>query len=204
MSRAGTPRAGRALWRVRHNSAEVVWPAATTAEASRVARLIHDDLRDLIPGTGGNAAVSLGVGTPREGLAGIRRSHQEAKQALVLGRRLQGPGHLTRFDELGVYRLIFAAEGLPELRSLHDETLGALLAYDRDNNAELIRTLDAFFAARCSPKEAAERLCVHRNTVLYRLDRVRELTAYELDDAGLRLRLHLALHVHQALFAETD
>ena len=204
VSRAGSPRTGRALWRVRHNSAEIVWPVATAAEAARVAKLIHDDLSALVPGAGANAAVSLGVGTPREGLAGIRRSHQEARQALTLGRRLHGPGQVTRFDELGVYRLIFAAEELPELRSLHDETLGGLLAYDRDNNAELIRTLDAFFAARCSPKEAAERLCVHRNTVLYRLDRVRELTGYDLDDANLRLRLQLALYVHQALFAETE
>ncbi|MDP9365697.1 MAG: helix-turn-helix domain-containing protein, partial [Chloroflexota bacterium] len=141
------------------------------------------------------------MGTPRAGLQGIRRSHQEARQALALGRRLHGPGHLTRFDDLGVYRLIFAAEGLPELRGLHEETLGPLLAYDRQNNAELIRTLDALFAARGSPKEAAALLGVHRNTVLYRLDRVREITGYDLDDANLRLRLQLALHVHLALFA---
>jgi PucR family transcriptional regulator, purine catabolism regulatory protein len=200
VARAGTPRSGRALWRVRHNSAEIVWPVAAGVEAARIARLIHEDLTSLVP-TNGGGAVSLGLGTPRAGLQGIRRSHQEARQALTLGRRLHGPGHLTRFDDLGVYRLIFAAEGLPELRSLHEEALAPLLAYDRLNNAELIRTLDAFFAARCSPKEAATILHVHRNTVLYRLDRVREITGYDLDDANVRLRLQLALHVHLALFA---
>ncbi|MBW3632526.1 MAG: helix-turn-helix domain-containing protein, partial [Chloroflexi bacterium] len=90
-------------------------------------------------------------------------------------------------------------EGLPELTDLYVETLGDLLAYDRQNNAELISTLDAFFAANGSPKEAAERLGVHRNTVLYRLDRIRDITGYELDDAGVRMRLQLALHVHFAL-----
>ena len=203
VARAGSPRGGRALWRVRQNSAEIVWPvdgsAQAATEAGRIARLIHDDLTALLPAGGG--AVSLGVGTPRDGLAGIRRSHQEARQALSLGRRVAGPGHLTRFADLGVFRLIFAAEGLPELASLHDETLAPLLAYDREHNAELIRTLDAFFAARCSPKEAAGLLHVHRNTILYRLDRVREITGYDLEDAALRLRLQLALHVHTALFA---
>lgn len=203
VARAGTPRAGRALWRVRHNSAEIVWPTAASgvAEAARAAALIRDDLAALVS-AGSGAAVSLGLGTPRAGVQGIRRSHQEARQALALGRRLHGPGHLTRFDDLGVYRLIFAAEGLPELRNLHDETLGPLLEYDRLNNAELIRTLDALFAARGSPKEAAAILHLHRNTILYRLDRVREITGYDLDDAGLRLRLQLALHVHVALFAD--
>ena len=201
IARASAPRAGRALWRVRHNSAEIVWPAATAAEAAHVAKLLHEDLTALAARSGGGGAVvSLGVGTPRDGLAGIRRSHQEARQALTLGRRLYGPGRLTRFDDLGVYRLIFAAEDLPELRGLHEEALGPLLAYDRLHGADLIRTLDAFFAARCSPKEAATLLRVHRNTVLYRLDRIREITGQDLDDAAVRLRLQLALHVHLALY----
>jgi PucR family transcriptional regulator, purine catabolism regulatory protein len=198
-------RGARPLWRVRHNAAEIVWPAATMAEATRVAAAVRDELAALAGGRGGaSSVVSMGVGVPREGIAGIRRSHQESRQALALGRRLHGPGHLTRFDELGVYRLIFAAEGLPELRDLYEEALGSLLAYDRDNNADLIRTLAAFFAANGSPKEAAERLQVHRNTVLYRLDRVRDITGYDLDDANLRLRLHLALHVHLALSPADD
>jgi purine catabolism regulator len=148
---------------------------------------------------GGDGAVSLGVGTIRDGLAGIRRSHAEARQALLLGRRMHGPGHLTLFGDLGVYRLIFAAEQLPELSDLYAQTLGALLAYDRQNNADLVSTLDAFFAANGSPKEAAERLGVHRNTVLYRLDRIREITGYDLNDAGVRMRLQLALYIHTAL-----
>jgi PucR family transcriptional regulator, purine catabolism regulatory protein len=112
---------------------------------------------------------------------------------------MHGPGHLTLFGDLGVYRLIFAAEGLPELSDLYTQALGALLDYDRQNNADLVSTLDAFFAANGSPKEAAERLGVHRNTVLYRLDRIRDITGYDLDDAGLRLRLQLALHIHLAM-----
>ena len=40
---------------------------------------------------------------------------------------------------------------------------------------------------------------MHRNTVLYRLERVREITGLDLDDANVRLRLHLALCIHTAL-----
>lgn len=203
ISRSAAPRGDRALWRVRNNSAEIVWPTAVIGDAARLGQSLREMLAPLAREDGGAAAATLfsvGVGTPRDGIAGIRRSHQEARQAVALGRRLHGPGHLTRFDELGVYRLIFAAEGLPELRGLHDEALGPLLAYDRDSGGDLVRTLDAFFAARCSPKEAAERLHVHRNTVLYRLDRVRALTGCDLDDATTRLRLQLALHAHLALF----
>ncbi|MER3436541.1 MAG: CdaR family transcriptional regulator, partial [Chloroflexota bacterium] len=111
---------------------------------------------------------------------------------------------LTGFDDLGVYRLLFAAQDLPELRTFHDEALGPLIEYDRENGADLIRTLEAFFAARCGPKEAAALLGVHRNTVLYRLERIRELTRLDLDDADVRLRLHLALCAHAALFGQRE
>jgi DNA-binding PucR family transcriptional regulator len=197
IARTGTTRAGRVLWRIRNNSAEFMLPAEAGQER-RLAATLRDELTGLVR-SGGESAISVGVGTIRDGIAGIRRSHAEARQALLLGRRMHGPGHLTLFGDLGVYRLIFAAEGLPELRELYAQSLGALLAYDRQNNADLINTLDAFFAANGSPKEAAERLGVHRNTVLYRLDRIRDITSYDLDDASLRLRLQLALHIHLAL-----
>jgi PucR family transcriptional regulator, purine catabolism regulatory protein len=196
-------RGSRVLWRLRHNNAEIVWPVVDATEAKSVAKSLFDDLSRRIQGknlTG--LAVSVGVGRIQSGLTGIRQSHQEAKQAISMGRRLDGPGHLTPFESLGVYRLIFAAENLPELRSFHDETLDSLIAYDQQHGGELIRTLEAFFDARCSPKEAATLLNVHRNTVLYRLDRVREITGLDLDNANVRLRLHLALCTHLALFED--
>lgn len=199
LSRVQGGRGPRPLWRIRHNSAEILWGAATPAEGAKWAASIRDELSALAGAGRPGTLVSAGVGSPRPHIGGIRRSHVEARQALTLGRRLNGPGHLTRFDELGVYRLIFAAEELPELQDLYKETLGTLLDYDRENNAELLKTLGAFFNANGSPKEAAERLSVHRNTVLYRLDRVRDITGYDLEDANLRLRLQLALHIHLAL-----
>jgi PucR family transcriptional regulator, purine catabolism regulatory protein len=190
----------RMLWRLRHNQAEIVWPAVNPAEAASAASDIFQELSRRAGTLTPPMVVSMGVGRVRGGAAGIRQSHQEAKQALTMSRRLHGPGRLTNFDDLGIYRLIFAAQDLPELRTFHDEALTTLIEYDRQHGAELIKTLSAFFAGRCGPKEAASILGVHRNTVLYRLDRIRELTKMDLDDADVRLRLHLALSTHTALY----
>jgi purine catabolism regulator len=190
------------LWRIRHNSAEILWPVAGADDARIVATTLYDELRSRMNGSG--AAVSVGAGRVCSGLAGIQQSHQEAKQALTLGRRLGGAGSLTRFEDLGVYRLIFAAEQLPEMRAFHQEALGPLIEYDRAHGGDLLRTLKAFFDAKGGPKEAAGLLDVHRNTVLYRLERIHQITGLELDDAGVRLRLQLALSVHLALYADAD
>ncbi|HEV2107267.1 MAG TPA: helix-turn-helix domain-containing protein [Thermomicrobiales bacterium] len=188
----------RPLWRVRNNSAELVWPARETVEASGLAKTLQAGLAGAIRES--SESVSIAYGRPRTGIDGIRRSHQEARQALTLGRRLHGLGHLTGFDDLGIYRLIFAAEALPELRAFHAETLDSLLAYDRQHGAGLVRTLEAYFQANGSPKEAATLLSVHRNTVLYRLDRIAEITGLDLSDADTRLRLQVALRINLALF----
>jgi purine catabolism regulator len=188
------------LWRIRHNNIEIVWnPAQVEQGADFPVRLQHELGRQA---RGAPATISLGVGAIHAGTAGIRQSHQEAKQALTMSRRLYGTGQVTRFEDLGIYRLLFAARDLPELRSFHDDALTALLDYDRQHGAELVRTLGAFFAGRCGPKETAAILGVHRKTVLYRLERIRELTGFDLDDADVRLRLQLAYSAHIALFAE--
>lgn len=199
LERASQLRGANMLWRVRNTSAEIVWPIAQPDALQEVVRAVRQELHAALQAHGSTEIVSLGVGRIHGGVQGIRSSHQEARQALMLGRRLHGPGHVTSFDELGIYRLIFAAEGLPELRTFQGEALGNLLAYDAQHGSNLIQTLEAFFAANCSPKEAANLLQVHRNTVLYRLDRIADITGVDLDDPHVRLRLHLALHIRLAL-----
>lgn len=201
LNRAARARNARILWRVRNTSAEIVWPVDDESELDGIVATVRDELNAAIAITASSEVVSLGVGRIRSGLDGIRLSHQDARQALTIGRRLHGPGNVTSFERLGVYRLIYAAEHLPELRTFQDEALGSLTQYDRDHGADLIRTLEAFFTANCSPKEAAALLHVHRNTVLYRLERIADITGLDLNASDIRLRLHLALHVRLALSA---
>jgi len=188
----------RFLWRSRGATAELVLgrsEAAPPSTTEGVAEAIHAELRRVSP----DVVVSAALGTPQPGLAGLQRSFREAAQALTIGLRRSGPGGLTRFADLGIYRLIFAAADLPELAELRDEALAALIAYDARHAANLVGTLHAFLDANGGPKEAAAALGVHRNTVLYRLERIREVTGADLDAAETRLRLHLAVTVHLAL-----
>ena len=62
-----------------------------------------------------------------------------------------------------------------------------------------MRTLDAYLSVGCSPTAAAERLHLHRNGLLYRLQRIREVLPVDLDDPERRLALHLALRIGDVL-----
>jgi PucR family transcriptional regulator, purine catabolism regulatory protein len=199
--RAASRQGTKVLWRARGSTAEVLWPVTDAADVPQIAEALREEIRAALGHEGLQEAVSVGVGRVGSGFGGVRQSHHEARQALMLGKRVRGNGQVTLFDQLGVYRLIFAAEHLPEMQGFLEETLGSLVAYDTQHGANLVRTLEAFFQANCSPKETASILQVHRNTVLYRLDRIAEIMKVDLNDPDTRLRLHLALHVRLALAA---
>jgi len=68
-----------------------------------------------------------------------------------------------------------------------------LVEYDRERRSDLVRTLRAYFAAGANASEAADRMFLHRNSMLYRLERIRKVTGLDLKDPGVALALQLGL-----------
>jgi DNA-binding PucR family transcriptional regulator len=68
-----------------------------------------------------------------------------------------------------------------------------LLWYDRERRSDLVRTLRVYFASGANAREAADRLFLHRNSMLYRLARVEKLTGLDLRNPEARLALQLGL-----------
>ena len=85
----------------------------------------------------------------------------------------------------------------PELDRFYRETMGKLTVQDARSDGELLRTLEAYFSCNGSPTEAASRLHIHRNTLLYRLQRIRSVAEVDLDDPEVRLSLQVALRIRR-------
>ncbi|HET9847016.1 MAG TPA: helix-turn-helix domain-containing protein [Candidatus Dormibacteraeota bacterium] len=147
--------------------------------------------------SGAGVPVALGYGATRSGATEVGAAAREAEQSLTMGKRLFGPDSATAFADLGLYRLLYALQPLPELRAFSGDVLKRLQAKDR--GGVLRQTLTAYLATNGSPTDAAERLHLHRNTVLYRLGRIEDLLGVDLRDAEVRLTLHLALKISEVL-----
>jgi DNA-binding PucR family transcriptional regulator len=106
---------------------------------------------------------------------------------------------VTTFDELGVYRLFVGNEGNHELRRFVDEWLGQLLNYDAEHRSELVTTLWQYFECGGNYDAAAKALLIHRSTLRYRLQRIRELGGYDLGAVDSRLNLHVATRAWRIL-----
>lgn len=184
-------------------------PAVALADVEAAAGPVHallaavaagEDGAAPVPG-GPGAAASLhgGIGRPARRLEDVPRSYREALQALAIARRLGGRHRVAYFGALGVYRLLAAVAPTEELSSFYQDTLGPLVAHDQKSGGELLRTLDAYIACGGSPLDTAQRLHAHRNTVLYRLDRIAELLGVDVRHPEQRLLFHLALRAGEVL-----
>jgi DNA-binding PucR family transcriptional regulator len=139
-------------------------------------------------------ATVWGVSGSREDPLELQAAHREADVALLAARRLGADG-VAIHDELGVIRLLLAAESDPSLGAFVGDVIGPIVEHDRLHDGELIKTLRAYFAADCSQQEAAKRLYVHHKTLRYRLDRIEALTSLDLRRHDDRVRADLALKI---------
>jgi sugar diacid utilization regulator/putative methionine-R-sulfoxide reductase with GAF domain len=140
--------------------------------------------------------LSWGVSRAHDDAADLASGTNEAKTALSAARRLGGEATLL-YEELGIVRLLLGSGDDPDLQTFVAEVTGPLIAYDRDSDGALLRTLRAFFDADCSQKVAAERLFVHHKTLRYRLERIKSLTGLDLNRHEDRMRADFALRLLQ-------
>lgn len=145
-----------------------------------------------------NNKVAIGVGQPAREIGAWRTSYRDAVQAMELATRLQTDTPLY-IGDLGVYQLILSLSDRDKLLEFTDRTLGSLVEYDIRQHADLVKTLEAFFACHGNLSQTAEMLIVHRNTLLYRMNRINEIAQIDLNRPETRLALHLALTIRRLL-----
>jgi purine catabolism regulator len=143
-----------------------------------------------------DARPRCGIGGSAQSLDDWLLSFRQAGQALEMAQRLAETRPLF-FPDLSVYRLLLQIDDSPELKAFQEEILGPLLAHD--NGKELIRTLEVYFERNGNLKKTAHALYIHRNTLIYRLERIHEITGLDLDNPETRLAMQLTLHIHKML-----
>ncbi|HYU63393.1 MAG TPA: helix-turn-helix domain-containing protein [Verrucomicrobiae bacterium] len=175
----------------------VLWPSDSTTDLEK-ARHFVARLQDETAERAGHirARVRAGIGGYHAGLHGISRSYLEAQQAIEAGRKLRPDSLVHGHDEV-IPHLVLAQNPLLAERFV-THSLGRLMDPKLRNRTQLLETLEAYLA-KGSVKEAAAALGLHRHTVLYRLDRLRELLGGDLDVPATRLRLQLAVDMQKLL-----
>lgn len=139
--------------------------------------------------------INAGIGREVVDIMLLSESYNQAVQALEIGRQLNGKSSITRYDDLGAYRILITGKHNPELKRFSDELLGELIKLDQLNNTELFNTLHVILSCNFNLKEASKRLFIHYNTIRYRVSKIEEIAKVNINSTADRLNLQLAVQI---------
>ncbi len=147
--------------------------------------------------------IGVGIGRVYKGLKEAYKSYKDAKcAALSLQEYFRDPP-VADFESLGIYRFLLQPELSEELKRFYAEHLLPLVEYDKKYNTELVKTLETFFASNRNLREVSKKLYLHRNTVLYRMNRIQQILNVDLKDPEVLFNLEVALRIHRLYNVQT-
>lgn len=121
--------------------------------------------------------VRVAYGTIVNSLKEVSRSYKEAKMALDVGRIFYSDRNVVAYSNLGIGRLIYQLP-LPLCKMFIKEIFGNKSPDDFDE--ETVSTINKFFENSLNVSETARQLFIHRNTLVYRLDKIEKSTGLDL------------------------
>jgi carbohydrate diacid regulator len=138
-------------------------------------------------------AVTIGIGSYHDGIVGLRNSFREASLALELGERMWGHNRLYHINNLGIPGIIAESSNEKKL-DFADRLLGPLLPHK-----ELVRTMEEFFKHNLNLTNTADSLKIHRNTLIYRLDKITSIVDLDPRFFQEAVQIYLALLIKRII-----
>lgn len=100
------------------------------------------------------------------------------------------------YSSLDTVKLIYPLKEDKQFLKYYDKTIRVLLEYDEKYGGELVQTLKCFYESNMNKKDTAKNLFIHVETLRYRLNKIEQLTGYDLDTSEGLLVLHLGLKLY--------
>lgn len=145
----------------------------------------------------GDVLFRVGVGQAYVELKNAWRSYQEAVQSLSLYPLFKKD--VIFFEETGILQLLIHLRESDGLASFVSHHLGPILEEDRSKGSDLLTTLKVFLEQNGSKQLAAQKLFIVRQSLYYRLEKIRELLGEDFMETDKRLALQVALRAYELL-----
>ena len=160
-------------------------------DLNKIASTIEEALR-----SGGEPTVVVGIGTVATHLRDLAKSYKEAQIAIEVGKVFDTEKYVINYENLGIGRLIYQLPTtLCEMFLQEVFKKNPIDALDK----ETLFTIHKFFENNLNVSETARKLFVHRNTLVYRLEKIKKLTGLDLREFDDAITFKVALMVKKYL-----
>ncbi|MEK4554251.1 PucR family transcriptional regulator [Jeotgalicoccus sp. FSL K6-3177] len=196
-----------AIVRERFNQVIVIWPVHSgqsnkKKEMDTIKRTLGYVINKF-ESTVREAKVYTGIGSIADTVHDLPKSHKEAQEVLDVNEMSYQHNPILSFEELGIYRLLYQFKhDNNRLKEFIPASLGRLLDYNKTNREQLIETLEMYLQCQQNVSRSADRLYVHYKTVSYRLDKIKEITQMDYDDANEMLSVQVGLKILEIMRKE--
>lgn len=147
--------------------------------------------------------VSIGIGNPVFNVLDIGLSYTEAVRALQFGYQMNKRGFIQLYKSNDISYLLRLLP-LDKLENFYEETFQSFAGLPESEKKELLRTLNVFYDNQTQLVETARQLFIHRNTLIYRLEKCEKRAGVNLKDPMVSLRFRVAFAVEPFLKVKAD
>ena len=141
--------------------------------------------------------IHLGIGSQMLDFRQVILSYKRARAAVSMATQFQLP--IVSFEELGIYQILFSIEDKQILSEMYHSLLQPIIEYDQKHHGELEKTLFYYLFYNESQIEMAKNLYLHRNTINYRMLKIKELLGCQLDTFEEKMLYMLAMYIKKIL-----
>ena len=146
----------------------------------------------------------IGIGKSVEGYQRLKESYHEASQAIKyieIIRQVTGDKNksVVNYSNLGFFQIFGKVDDMTELERCIPETLKKLYLYDDEHKGELITTLQMYLRNNQSIKKTAGAMFVHYRTISYRLEKIKQISGINFDNANEVLAVSNGLIIYKML-----
>lgn len=173
-------------------------PVVSASEAKQFANELYSALVDKIKKT----LFFIGVGRQYKNIASLHKSFSEAHEAIRLMQKFNSKGDVSHFDDYSVYHFLDSNIKDIELEDFFLKRLGKLYEHDHEFGTSFMVTLDNYFLYNQNVSEAAKAMFIHRNTFIYRIEKIKEILNMDLKNSEEMLQIQLALKIGKLLHKE--
>lgn len=145
---------------------------------------------------------SAGISAKKNKILQAVEALEEAQVAMRAGKNMNrnfSDSPVCFFSELGCLRFLGELSKTGSMRDFYEEYMKPLMEFDRENEAELVKTLEYYFESNNNYRKTADRLFIHKNTVIYRIRQIENLLNVDISDPHVAFNLQLCLQLRYIL-----
>ena len=139
--------------------------------------------------------IHAGISRPFQSMRLAREHYIQGMKALTLGQRLGHTHAIYQYEDYTLYHLFeFCPDPQLLLDFCHPSVL-RLVAFDKENSTDYLSTLRLYISVHASAQRTAEQLFVHKNTVIYRINKALQIMNMDLDNSEHLMSILLTLRI---------